>query len=234
LVPANYVYHVLNRGCHRRRLFDNTADYRFFRMLLSRARDKVGMRVCAFDVMPNHWHLVLWPERDGAVSAYVHWLCTAHVAYRVRVKGPEAGGHAYQGRFRCFPVHDAVYYYRALRYVEANALRAGLVQRAEAWKWSSAAERTHGSDLLVRGPLALPADWLELVNRGLDQDDLRALRESARSGRPYGPPGWVEETAASLGLEHTLRRPGRPPHQPESRVRVNHLEAALSSPLPLP
>jgi putative transposase len=219
-VPANYVFHVLNRGCHGRRLFDTTADYGAFRALLAEGAERIGMRVCGFDVMPNHWHLVVWPEKDGAVSAFVHWLCTAHVATRAHTKKREVG-HLYQGRFRCFAVQEEVYYYNALKYVEANALRAGLVQRAEDWKWSSAWERIHGSELLVPGPLPLPPDWVSLVNRGFDPDDLRALRASVRSSRPYGSPLWAEQTSRSLGLEQKLHGVGR------TRTRAHRAGAAL-------
>ena len=230
--PANYVFHVLNRGCHGRRLFDTAADYRGFRALLSKGADRVGMRVCGFDVMPNHWHLVVWPEKDGAVSAFVHWVSTAHVAMRVRL-GRQEAGHLYQGRFHCFAIQDEVYYYNAIRYVEANALRAGLVERAEDWEWSSAAERKHVSDLLVPGPLPLPTNWIELVNRGFDRDDLAALRASVRTGRPYGAADWVDETSKVLGLEQKLHGAGRTRTQPR-RAPALILPPGVRPPAPLP
>lgn len=231
--PANNVFHVLNRGCHGRRLFETSADYRGFRALLSKGAERVGMRVCGFGVMPNHWHIVLWPEKDGAVSAFIHWVCTAHFAMRVRL-GRQEAGHLYQGRFHSFSVQDETYYYNAMRYVEANALRAGLVQRAEDWEWSSAFERRHGSELLVPGPLPLPPNWTELVNQAFNPDELATLRASVRSGRPYGDARWVEQTCRALGLEQTLHGVGR------TRTRVHGLAGLAlpsglrpSAPLPL-
>jgi len=177
---------------------------------------------------------VVWPEKDGAVSAFIHWVCTAHVAMRVRLRRHEAG-HLYQGRFHSFAIQDEAYYYNAMRYVEANALRAGLVDRAENWEWSSVSERRHGSELLVPGPLPLPPNWMDLVNQGFDPDELATLRASVRSGRPYGDAGWVEETSRVLGLEQTLHGVGR------TRTRVRRSAGSILpsgvaalAPLPLP
>jgi hypothetical protein len=53
-------------------------------------------------------------------------------------------------------------------------------------------------------------NWLEWVNGKLDQEQLDTLRTCVQRGRPLGSPGWIRTTAARLGLEFTLRGPGRP------------------------
>jgi putative transposase len=63
---AGYVFHVLNRGANRQTLFDNAGDYDAFAGMLDRARQQVDMRILAFCLMPNHWHLVVWPSTDDA------------------------------------------------------------------------------------------------------------------------------------------------------------------------
>lgn len=221
ILPGNHVYHVLNRGNGRRQIFDNKAEFSGFRALLSEAAHRTSVRVCAFCLMGNHWHLVLWPREDGAVSALVHWLCTSHALQRRRDHSTESG-HLYQGRFRCFAVENTAYYFRVVRYVEDNAHRAGLVASAQDWPWSSAAERLRSSDLVVPGPLPLPENWLGLVNTAFDADILRDIRVSARRGRPYGSSEWVDRTADALGLSQKLRGTGRPssPAEAERYVKM--------------
>lgn len=211
IVPANYVFHVLNRGCDRRAIFTHPKHYANFVSLMATAAGRCGVRILAYCLMPNHWHLLLWPTSDGAITAFIHWLCTCHVSQMARERGAGAG-HLYQGRFRCFVVETADYYYRAAVYVEDNARRAGLAARAEDWRWSSASERAPGAErwLVVPGPLALPDDCLTIVNRGASADDLDRLRGCSVTDRPYGSHGWATLTADRLGLGQRLRPCGRP------------------------
>jgi putative transposase len=95
--------------------------------------------------------------------------------------------------------------------VERNALRAGLVGRAEGWRWSSRWHREQGrtAGRWDEGPVALPADGVEHVNRPETEAAWEALRRSVVRGCPFGGGGWVERTAQRLGLAATLRGPGR-------------------------
>jgi REP-associated tyrosine transposase len=76
--PGGLVYHVLNRAVARLPLFQKDADYEAFERVLAEARERHPMRLLAYSLMPNHWHLVLWPEKDGQVSAFVRWLTHTH------------------------------------------------------------------------------------------------------------------------------------------------------------
>ena len=99
-------------------------------------------------------------------------------------------------------------------YVERNRVRAGLVERAEAWVWGSAWARLHPEDpralSLGAWPVARPTDWLEHVNQPLTGAELAALRRSTERGQPFGSRRWREETANRLGLAATLRSRRRP------------------------
>jgi len=212
VAPGGMVYHVLNRANDRRTIFHSPTDYETFYDFLLAASKRTPMRVCGYCLMPNHWHLVLWPHADGAVSEYLHWVTTRHAVHCRARENASRHGHVYQGRFKSFPVETGLYYYNVLRYVEANPIRAGLVERAEDWRWSSLYERSHGQRLIAPGPLDLPACWLEIVNARRWRTELEAIQRSARTGRPYGSDPWVDGTAASLSLEHTLRPRGRPRH----------------------
>ena len=76
---AGYVYHVLNRGVGRATIFDKTGDYAAFEKILREAWERTGMRLLSYVLMPNHWHLVVWPHHDGVLSTYVQWLTVTHV-----------------------------------------------------------------------------------------------------------------------------------------------------------
>jgi putative transposase len=128
--------------------------------------------------------------------------------------GTSGSGHLYQGRFKSFPVETDEHLYCLLRYVERNAKRANLVDRAERWRWSSLWRRVSGDplerELLHRWPVPQPTDWVRLVNRAQSEAELKAVRHAIRRGAPLGSPQWQLRTAAKLGLEWTLRARGRP------------------------
>ena len=209
---AGYVYHVLNRAVGRATLFNKPADYAAFEKILRQAWERSGMRLLSYLVMPNHWHLVLWPSQDGDLSTYLQWLTVTHVR-RWHAHYHTAGtGPIYQGRFKSFPVQEDGHFLTLCRYVERNALRANLVQRAEHWRWSSLWHRVHATQVpwLTAWPVALPTDWTEHVNAPQTESELAAIRHSVQRGSPYGDEVWQEETAEVLGLQATMRPRGRP------------------------
>ncbi len=113
---------------------------------------------------------------------------------------------------KSFPVESDGHFLSLGRYVERNARQAHLVARAEDWRWSGLWRRPHGRDtqLLSEWPVLRPDDWLQRVNQPLTNSELAAIARSIRRGVPLGSPEWIARTANRLGLEHTLRSPGRP------------------------
>lgn len=201
-------YHVMNRGNARSTVFHGDHDYGLFESLMHQATRRVPMRVLAWCLMPNHFHLVLWPSRDRDLSRWMHWLSTAHVQrHRSRHK---SSGHIWQGRFKAPPIQQDHHLLTVMRYVERNPLRAGMVDRAEAWRWSSLPGRLRNTEPAAECPVSLPRDWVELVNQPLTAAELSAVRESLRRGRPYGEPSWVQAAAHRFDLTDTLRPAGRP------------------------
>ena len=195
-------------------LFAKEKDYAAFESLLEETLESQPMRICAYCLMPNHWHFVLWPERDGNLAAFMQQLTTKHVRRLQLDRGRVGYGHVYQSRYKSFPVEKKTYFYQLVRYVERNALRADLVQRAEAWRWCSLWRRTAGTPaqkrLLSAWPSPTPRGWCALVNEPQTAAEVEAIRRSVSRGQPYGSAAWVHRTAAQLGLESTLRAPHRP------------------------
>jgi len=164
-------------------------------------------------VMPNHWHFVLWPERDDDLPAFMQQITNTHVKRWKEHRHETGYGHLYQGRYKSFPVQTDDYFYQVVRYVERNPLRANLVSRAELWPWSSLGCLVRADsprDVLSVWPLPRPARWTELVNEPQTESELAALRRCVNRGTPYGDENWTAATSKQLGLDSTLRPRGRP------------------------
>jgi putative transposase len=212
---GGYIYHALNRASARATLFEQPADYQQFEQVLTEARARTAMRILAYCLMPNHWHLVLWPEHDGALSRFMTWLSLTHTQRWHARRASAGSGHLYQGRYRSCLVAADDHLLAACRYVERNPLRARLVRRAEAWRWSSLWRREHarGLELLADWPIVRPADWRAVVNRAQSAAELEALRTAGQRGQPFGAQPWRDEIARRFALGSTLRPRGRPKHQ---------------------
>ncbi|HEY2414138.1 MAG TPA: transposase [Pirellulaceae bacterium] len=202
---------MLNRAVARQTLFQTEADYDAFVALLEEAQRKVSMRILSYCIMPNHWHLVLWPESDDALSEYMRWLTVTHAQRWHAVHGTVGTGSLYQGRFKSFPVEEDKHFLTLCRYVERNAQRANLVSRAELWKWSSLWQLNNRSAVvsLAAWPVPRPSDWIEYVNSPQTEAELNAVRRSIVRSRPFGNAHWTQRTAAALGLTASLRIAGR-------------------------
>lgn len=207
-------YHVLNRANGRVQIFQNDADYAAFEKVLAEAVSRFEMRLCAYCVMPNHWHMIVWPQENGQLSEFAGWISLTHTTRWHAAHGTSGCGHIYQGRFKSFPIDTDEYFLIATRYVEGNAYRANLVDRAEAWPWSSLWRRVCGTHeqqlLLAEWPVQIPANWLALVNEPLPRAQIDAIRQCATRGRPFGAPAWQQAIADRLGLRSTPSPRGRP------------------------
>lgn len=210
---GGFVYHVLNRANAGAPLFDDALDYRHFIGLLAEERDNAGMRLLAWCLMPNHWHLVLWPHADGDLGRFVRRLTQRHTQARHRRLGTVGQGHLYQGRYKAFLVQDDDHVVTVCRYVERNPLRAGVVTTAADWPYGSLAQlhRRGPARLLDPWPLPRPAGWAGAVDRPETPLELEALRRSVRRGAPFGNSDWVAAMADRYRLHTSLRPRGRPP-----------------------
>lgn len=211
-VEAGLFYHALNRGNGRLRLFHKDEDFLAFERVLGEGLERHPVELLAYCLMPNHWHLVLRPKTGPALGKLMGWIGVTHVRRHHEHYHSRGGGHLYQGRFKSFPVQDDRHFPTLCRYVESNALRANLSEKAEDWPWGSSHARHYGGKKLELAdwPVDRPRNWRMLLNEKLAEDQLRSARTSVQRGRPFGDEAWTIKTAARLGLQFTLRDAGRP------------------------
>ena len=207
-------YHVINRANSRAQIFSTPQEYAHFESLLLEGVELIGMRLLAFCIMPNHWHLVLYPRKDGDMSEFMRWVTTTHVRQRRTRTKTVGNGHLYQGSYKSFPIEEDKHLHDVIRYVEQNPLRAKLVTRAQDWQWSSLFRRERRSiedrKLLAALPTVLPKNYLESVNQLLGAESLKMIRHSIAKGVPFGSEAWTAHMVDEHNLAGTLRGPGRP------------------------
>ena len=213
------VYHVVNRGCGRMKLFGRDGDYAAFEAILAQGQARQPMRLLTYCLMPNHWHLVLWPEQDGQLATFMHWVTMTHVQRWRHARKLVGLGPLYQGRYRAFPVESDEHLFTVNRYVERNPVRADLVRQATDWHWSGLDVRSAAEppEPLTRPtvspwPIDVPADWVQTwLNRPQTDAELDEVRRHTRTGRPFGSSDWGRKVAAAAGYAYDARPRGRPP-----------------------
>jgi len=156
----------MNRSSRRTRLFTTSRDYLSLMHVLAEGLDRHRVDLLAFCVMPNHWHLVVHVDEPGELSKFMHWITTTHARRWHRYRRTVGHGPVYKGRFLSVPIESEAQLVRVCRYVERNALRAGLVRRAEHWAWSSLAERSRVKKRisLLSVPFLESETWKDYVN----------------------------------------------------------------------
>ena len=211
---AGGLYHALNRGNLRADIFKKEADFEAFERILHEALQIHEIELYSYQLMSNHYHLVLRPLVDGEMSRFMGWVGGTHTMRYHAHYDTSGQGHVYQQRYKSFPIQDDEHFLTVCRYVERNALRAGMVRRAEDWRWGSLwrwlQPREPDPPLLSAWPLPRLPRWRERVNMPLSEQELDGLRLSAQRGKPFGSQSWTESIARRLGLESTMRARGRP------------------------
>lgn len=209
-IVAGTCYHVINRGNQRATVFHRDADYSQFCALIARAQSRLELPIISACLMPNHFHLVVRPCDVTDLARWTHWVFTTHVRwYHARYS---TTGRVWQGRFKAFAAQQDHHLLTVMRYVERNALRARLVERAEDWEWTSLAWRreTRPRVALTPSPVPLPAYWRQYTNEPQTAVELAELHACVNRQRPFGAEDWVKRQAEQSGLEQALESVGRP------------------------
>lgn len=209
---AGVVFHVVNRGSRRGVLFGTDAEFAAFEQVLIETLRRYPIALFEYALMRTHFHLVVRPRTERELPSFMHWLTSTH-ATRWRLATDTVGeGAVYQGRYRAVPVQTEAYFYTLARYVQRNPVRAGVVARAEEWRWGSLwlRERRDRRIRLAEWPLPRPQDWLTHVNSPQTASEIDAVRKSVNRSTPLGNSGWLQEVAKHSGIPGFPVQRGRP------------------------
>ncbi len=220
-VDKGLIYHVINRGNNRQNVFDKPEDFEAFLRSMRDLKERRSFELYGYCLMTNHIHLLIKPL-ETTISRVMQSLLVSHTQrYHRRYK---SGGHVWQGRFKSPVVQDDEHLLRVLRYIEANPVKAGMVDRAGDYAWSSFAAHGLGepNDLLdpaeayqqMTGDTKIrQRKWSRYVHCQPDEDESRAIGQSIATGLPYGSEGWINALGRKLKLDLTIRPRGRPKKQ---------------------
>jgi len=203
-------YHVINRANARMQIFFKEEDYQLLEQIFKDGVEKYSMRILAYCIMPNHFHLVLHPRKDGDLQRFMQWITLTHTQ-RWHAQHKSTGtGHLYQGRYKSFLIEQDQHLLTVLRYVERNPLRAKLVKNILNWKYSSLYQRLQGKTFLAPWPITKPKDYLKFITIPLTTSELEMTRYSVNRGKPFGSESWTNKLLDQYELVVTTRERGRP------------------------
>ena len=214
IIARDYPYHVNQRGNYRQTVFESDTDYRQYLAWLKEYEEKYSLEIWAYCLMNNHVHFVCVPRKDDSLARTLNTLHMRYSQYYNRKKG--ITGHLWQGRFYS-SILDERHLYAAIRYVENNPVRAGIVQAPEEYPWSSA--RGHCgvvSDSILSNTCHLCDeidDWSRYLSDAESPEIVERLRISALSGRPCGDEDFRKNIEELLGRSLSVRPRGRPRKQ---------------------
>lgn len=211
IVAVGYPHHITQRGNYQQKTFVETADYFRYIRWLNEYSEKHNLSLCSFCLMPNHVHFIAIPNEDDSLSKTFSGCHTRYANYFN--KKNKTAGHLWQGRFYSC-VLDEAHLYAAIKYVENNPVRSGLVKSADEWEWSSAKFHINGSP----SPLALSninniveiSNWKEFLCQSDDKTTAMKIKANTLSGKPLGSEAFVLQLEEQFGRKFTSAPVGRP------------------------
>jgi putative transposase len=218
-IDDGLVYHAINRGNNRARVFEDDTDHVAFLEAIGKTKERYPFRLLGYCLMTNHFHLLLRPESGQSISRILQSLTVTHT-WRYH-KRHRSSGHVWQGRFKSPVIQDDGHLLTVLRYIEANPLRANIVADPSDYGWSSFRRHGLGEDDPLLSPFPVWDElgrteserrkrWRAKVSAPQNERDVEAIRRSVRSGRPFGTEEWTERIAKRLKIDLIPRPRGRP------------------------
>lgn len=208
VVAPGIPHHITQRGNRRMETFFSDSDYREYLYLMAEWCNRCKVDIWAYCLMPNHVHLIAVPETEYGLRRGIgeaHRRYTRYINFQKSWKG-----HLWQGRFASFPM-DEYYTLATARYIELNPVKAGMVKRAEQYRWSSAkAHLFKEDDILVKASplLDINPDWVELLLSTSSDEEHETLKSHERTGRPLGPETFVERLEKLTSRTLKRQKPG--------------------------
>jgi len=214
IVAPGYPYHVTQRGNYQQPVFDEEDDFRQYLLWLKEYASKYSLNIWAYCLMTNHVHFVCVPINEDSLARTfntLHMRYSQYFNYKKRLKG-----HLWQGRFYSC-ILDKKHVYTAVRYVENNPVRAGIVKKPHSYKWSSACDHVkRGKESLLSHDCFLVEeieDWLKYLQEKEDEQIIRNIKKCSMTGRPCGDDSFVKKLEKYLGRRLRALPWGRPRKQ---------------------
>lgn len=211
LVLPDYPHHVTQRGNYQQTVFNIEKDYKYYLSLFKKYAEEHSLSILSFCLMPNHVHFICIPAgKDSLANTFkiTHMLYAQYSNKRNNLKG-----HLWQGRFFS-SILDEKYLYAAVRYVENNPVRAGLVEKPWDWKWSSARTHAAGEDsVLPLGDISQFIEiknWTDYLTQFEDKKLIKTFKKNTLVGRPSGDINFVVHLEKILGVKLMPSKRGRP------------------------
>ena len=217
VVAAGAAHHVTQRGNARRDVFEIDSDRRVYLDLLGDSCRYYHLGLLGYCLMPNHVHLIAIPDHPDSLYLAMKALHGRYASYLNARQGTT--GHVWQGRYYSCPL-DENHLWEALRYTERNPVRAGMVERPDDYRWSSAAAHRVGEDRSELLDLDLwwarftPVEWREFLENRESETDLEVIRRATHTGRPLGSAEFVGEWESALDRTLSPGKGGRPRKKP--------------------
>jgi putative transposase len=209
-VAKGYPHHVTQRGNYRQTIFENDEDFRQYLKWLKTYSRKYGLDIWAYCLMDNHVHFICVPQQEETLARTFNTLHMRYAQYINRRRN--ASGHLWQGRFYS-TILDEAHVYAAVRYVENNPVRIGMVKKAEDYRWSSAHEHIEGASEVVSGNCFLLheiPDWRKFLRAREDSAMTQQIRKSSMTGRPCGDESFIKKLEKRFGRRLQALPHGRP------------------------
>lgn len=214
VIAVDVPHHVTQRGNGRQVIFSTDADRAVYMDLLRRYAALHELSLVGYCLMSNHVHLIAVPHSSSSLAQTLKQTHGRYAAYwNARQR---SSGHVWQGRFYSCPLGER-HLWEALRYIELNPVRAGMMAAAEEWPWSSAAAHcgtaTPGAGLdMQRWRTRWSREsWREFLTAAHGEAESNAIRTCTHTGRPLGDSEFVKALEQKTSRRLAPQKGGRPP-----------------------
>lgn len=211
-VVVEFPHHVIQRGNNRKKVFFAKKDKEKYLSLLKKYAGKWNSPILVYCLMSNHVHLLTRPHREESLYKMMQGVTLCYTQYINRAY--KRTGRLWESRYHSCIVDEEKYLWAAARYIEQNPVRAGIVKKEEDYRYSSA--RSHiagavdgvlGEELFTREQRK---DYIKFIRENIPEVQLKSLRYSTRTGRPFGSEEFTKRMETKLKRTFTLKPPGRP------------------------
>ena len=213
IVVPNLPYHITQRGNYRQDIFQDNEDRLSYLSWINDYSKKYKLSIFAYCLMDNHVHFIAIPREEDSLAKV---FSISHMRYSQYFnKKKKASGHLWQGRFYSC-VLDEDYLVAALRYVERNPVRAGIVRKPWRWKWSSAGVHVGQGDGVINLENittlidTTAEEWKEYIDLDENEEEVENIRKHTLLGRPLGTKDFIAKLGKRIGMVLSVLPRGRP------------------------